>query len=155
MGDLIGFQSKCDASWRNSVAMKAQLYRRFESDLAPYSVVFEDDGRVGYAYLIDDTESICGDVWLYNRATAPAEPEWHNADNAPFLNPERYVSSELAFDLPRSEDDINIRFNSEANTWSAEIYIGRHIAGRLTDGAKPGWAVLAKETGPLAQVLVQ
>ena len=32
-----------------------------------YSAVFEDDGKVAYAYLLDDGR-IVADVWLYNRA---------------------------------------------------------------------------------------
>ena len=56
---------------------------RFPASDGKCAVVIEDDERVGYAYLIDSRGEICGDVWLYNRCPAPAEPEWNDPGNDP------------------------------------------------------------------------
>src|SRR5437879_1011930 len=45
--------------------------RRIFSENCKRSVLIEDNGRVGYAYLFDADGQICGDVWLYNRCSAP------------------------------------------------------------------------------------
>src|ERR687898_201513 len=66
-----------------------------------YSAVFEDDGKVAYAYLLDDGR-IVADVWLYNRAAAPEAPEWRDRSKAPFLNP-RGFTSEVPFLPPANE----------------------------------------------------
>ncbi len=66
-----------------------------ESDL---EAVFEDDGRVAYAHVVKD-KRIMGDVWVYNRAPAPAQPEWTDRERAPFLNPRDYVTDDVAAKL--------------------------------------------------------
>src|SRR3954471_17477542 len=79
-------------------------------ELSGHSAVFEDDGRVAYAYLLDGDE-IVADVWLYNRAATPEQPEWRDRSRAPFLNPRGFASggqfapvadeSEVAFSWSR------------------------------------------------------
>jgi len=51
-----------------------------------YSAIFEDDGKVAYAYRLDNGK-IVADVWLYNRAVAPEAPEWRDRSKAPFFEP--------------------------------------------------------------------
>ena len=57
--------------------------RHPEAELA---VVFEDDGRTAYGYLLRDSK-IVADVWIYNRGPAPEQPEWTDRERAPFRNP--------------------------------------------------------------------
>ena len=40
--------------------------RKFVSEDGEFALMIEDDGKVGYAYLLDADGHICGDVWLYN-----------------------------------------------------------------------------------------
>ena len=68
------------------------LLKQANSDTG-YSAVFEDDGRVAYAYLLHENR-IVSDVWLYNRIAAPPEPEWRDRSKAPFANPQGFAASD-------------------------------------------------------------
>jgi hypothetical protein len=117
------------------------------------AIVVEDDGRVGYAYLLDSRGDICGDVWLYNRCPAPDVPEWHDPNDAPFANPSDYVRSSSEFRFPNSSADIDIDWSCEDGACLARIFIQKKLVAVMKDGAKPGWALLAKKDGPLARSL--
>ena len=41
--------------------------RKFVSEDGEFALMIEDDGKVGYAYLLDADGQIRGDVWLYKR----------------------------------------------------------------------------------------
>ena len=94
MGDLKGFS------------------RRYVGSNSGYVVVVDDDGRVGYAYLINFDGRICADVWLYNRCGAPIEPEWNDPSKAPFANPIGYAMSEMLFPLTSLEKGVSIVWSS-------------------------------------------
>ncbi len=113
-----------------------------------YAVVFEDDGRVGYAYLLDSRDKICGDTWLYNRCDTPTATEWNELERAPFANPASYAA-ESRYALPNSGADVRIDWRGDV----ALIFIRENLAGALSDGVKPGWATNALNDGPLAKVL--
>ena len=113
-----------------------------------WSAIVEDDGRVAYAYLLDEGR-IVADVWLYNRAATPEAPEWGDRDTAPFLNPRGFAAQD-DFTPPADETEVGIEW------WEMD---GRHcpwiiLSGRrhalLAPGRKPGWCVLAAKDGPLA-----
>lgn len=125
----------------------------FPASDGKYAIVIEDDGRVGYAYLVDSGGTICGDVWLYNRCPAPDEPEWNDPGNAPFANSLAYVQSCAEFPFPNSSADIDINWDREDGACSARIFIQKKLVGVVRNGAKPGWALLAKKDGPLAKSL--
>jgi hypothetical protein len=114
--------------------------------------VIEDDGWVGYAYLLDSHGRTCGDVWLYNCAAAPREPEWSDRDKAPFTNPEAYVEADSGFSPPPTSDDFSVEWGENGAIPEARIFICR-LAAKLVAGARPGWSALAKKGGPLANVL--
>jgi len=120
--------------------------------LSGYKAIFEDDGRVAYAYLLKD-EEIVADVWLYNRGEPPAEPEWRNPDKAPFANPKGYAS--IYKDEPISdESDVDFTWvHNQARLVAVEIKLKGKLYGRLTPGSKPGWSMLAIKDGPLAKVM--
>jgi len=124
---------------------------QFVSTDGRWAVVVEDDDRVGYAYLLNADDQISGDVWLYNRCAAPQQPEWPDRDKAPFANPASFVGEGLP--LPSSADDMSVEWDAQASICTARIFIQRKLAGVVMDGAKPGWAALARKDGPLAKVL--
>lgn len=124
---------------------------KFPSPDGKHAVVVEDDGRVGYAYLLDSKGTICGDVWLYNRSPAPEEPEWSHRQEAPLANPAFYVDACQQPSLPNSVDDISLEWRCDKGLDEAKIFIHRELAAKLVDGAKPGWSALAKRDGPLAR----
>jgi hypothetical protein len=126
---------------------------RFPSRDSTCSLVIDDDGRVGYAYLLDAEGRISGDVWLYNRCPAPIEPEWSDRDKAPFANPEPYVNLRGMTSLPTSAEDFSVEWRDQGNTCAAMVFICGKLAAKLIGGAKPGWSALARKDGPLAQVL--
>ena len=70
---------------------------RFTDQKSGYSVVFDDDGRVAYAYLLNHQGNIISDVWLYNQCKTPKEPEWKTSNNMPFANSLSIQKSILAF----------------------------------------------------------
>jgi hypothetical protein len=117
-----------------------------------YSAVFEDDGKVAYAYLLENGR-IVADVWLYNRVATPEEPEWRDRSKAPFLNPRGFSSGE-PFRPAASEAEVRFSWSRDAagqNTLS--VFIRGDFHAMLTPGSKPGWSRLARRNGPLASVL--
>lgn len=125
----------------------------FTSNDGNRSVVIEDDGSVGYAYLRDREKRICAHVRLYNRCPTPIEPEWHDREGAPYANPAPLVDDREIFTLPQSADDFSVEWTCKDGSYFAWVYIRTTLAAMLADGCKPGWSVLAKKDGPLAKVL--
>jgi hypothetical protein len=117
-----------------------------------YSGVFEDDGNVAYAYLLDNGR-IVADVWLYNRAPTPEAPEWHDRSNAPFLNPRRFTS-EVPFLPPANECEVEFSWSKDAEgRTTLRVLIRGECHALLVPDSKPGWCKLATKDGPLASVL--
>ena len=112
------------------------------------SVIVEDDGRVAYAYLLDGKE-IIADVWLYNVAPTPDEPDWKDRSQMPFLNPRAYCVSVTAVRVSENSD-INCRWSESG----VEVMIDGILTARLEKGSRPGWSRLAAKAGPLAKPLV-
>jgi hypothetical protein len=125
---------------------------KFASPGGRSAVVIDDDGRVGYAYLLDAEGKICGDVWLYNRCPTPIEPEWTDREKAPFANPQAYVDATKEFALPASAGDVSVDWCQSDGACEARVFIHGRLAAKLVNGAKPGWSALARQDGPLAKV---
>lgn len=122
---------------------------RYSAPGDDFAVVVEDDGRVGYAYLVDRADHIRADVWLYNRCVAPEKPEWNDFERSPFANPAGYAAQMPSFTLPVSWLSVTVEWDAG----KALILIDRVLAAVLVDGSKPGWATNALKDGPLAKVL--
>lgn len=117
-----------------------------------FSVVFEDDGRVAYAYL-RRSGVIVGDVWLYNHAPTPAQPEWGDRRLMPFKNAAGYAS-DVEFEPIRVETDVDFEWtDSPGEELVARVYLRGALHGQLMPGSRPGWSRLASVDGPLAKVL--
>lgn len=126
---------------------------RFKSPEEKYEVEINDDGRVAYGYMFDPSGHICSDVWIYNRCIAPIEPEWYDRDRAPFANSAQFIVNDPGFMLPCSGNDFFVGWIVLNDHCSAEISINQHIVAVLVAGVKPGWAILARNDGPLAKAL--
>jgi hypothetical protein len=111
------------------------------------ALVIEDDGRVAYAYLLDE-DAVVGDVWLYNVADTPEQVDWRDQEAMPFLNPRRYCRKETVDRL--REDSIVV---CEWSSQGVSVTVDGVRLARLEHGAKPGWSRFAALSGPLAKVL--
>jgi hypothetical protein len=127
--------------------------RRFFSENRERSVLVEDNGRVGHAYLLDADGRICSDVWLYNRCLAPTVPEWDDREKAPFANPTPYINHTEEFSPPMSAGDVSIEWERQNDHCVVRVFVRLKLIAKLEDGTKPGWAVLAGRDGPLAKIL--
>jgi len=122
----------------------------FSSDGIDYELWIDDDGQVCYAYLREPDGSICGKVWLYNRGPSP---EWFEEPRGvPPRNPARFVGG-VQFPLPESPDDFTAEWWSEGGVLYARVFIGKALVAILAPGTKPGWSIMAKKDGPVANVL--
>lgn len=116
-----------------------------------YSAIFEDDGKVAYAYLRNGTH-IVGDVWLYNHGEAPVEPEWEDPSRMPFANPKEFTSPNL---FQPVKDPSEVAFKWVEDLPTLLIFIRGDLFARLIPGSKPGWSKLAIKDGPLAMVFTE
>ncbi len=127
------------------------IFATYRFDDHDRTVMIEDDGRVCYGYLLNGDHKIIGDVWLYNRCTSPAMPEWTSPDNAPYANPVAYAEAFDISQLPTSEADFSARATVTPDGRPGfAIHIGSQLHAILADGRKPGWSRLARQDGPLA-----
>ncbi|MFO0589032.1 MAG: hypothetical protein U0441_15890 [Polyangiaceae bacterium] len=127
--------------------MKTEVLLRFEDPRTNRALVLEDDGRVAYAYLLDQ-ERIVGDVWLYNVSEAPESEKWKDQTERPFLNPKSFCNAKT---VPRLSEDASISCK-----WferGVEVLVDAVLVARLEQNAKPGWSRLASRPGPLAKPL--
>ena len=102
---------------------------RYTSPDGKSSLVLDDDGKTGYAYLVNVDGEITADCWLYNRGPAPTESEWNSPENMPFANPVEYVEPKFqdGFAPPSGEGDVSVGWLEDG----AEIFIeGRLFAPR-------------------------
>ena len=121
---------------------------RHESPDGHFSLILDDDGRTGYAYLVNDSGDITADCWLYNRGVAPTQGEWNSPEKMPFANPAEYIDPKFrsGFILPNGEGDVSVGWLKEG----AELFVEGRLFARLVSGSKPGWSRLAVKDGPLA-----
>jgi hypothetical protein len=118
-----------------------------------FCVIIDDDGRVVYAYLLDDLDNIISDVWLYNRCEAPETTEWQDKSKIPFANPKEFVKVDENSANVEKIENISVEWFETNNKVSAKIFLKNKLIGILMVGIKPGWAYMAQKDGPLAKVL--
>lgn len=122
------------------------LTKYVSNDRPEFAVYIEDDDKVCYAHLWKE-KKIVGDIWLYNRAPTPNEPEWNNKENLPFLNPAEFVRENLEPFSASSPVEVTWDFGEET---VAKIFLSERLIAKLTVGARPGWSSLVTQDGPLA-----
>ncbi len=127
-----------------------QLLVENHDEGSDYSAVFEDDGKVAYAYLLKGAD-IVADVWLYNHGEPPDEPEWEDPSRMPFANPEGFANPE-PFKPVIDASEVGFKW-VEGNPPTLKIFIRGESFAKLIPGSKPGWSKLAIRDGPLALVL--
>ncbi|MEO0982871.1 MAG: hypothetical protein AAFX03_09500 [Pseudomonadota bacterium] len=111
-------------------------------------LIVEDDGRVLYAYVLDERKGIVGDLWLANRHPSPDAPPWKTGAAPPYLNPEECLTgAEVAAvtDLGR----YSAAYDSDEGRFI--LYIDETPIGALGPGDKPGWSRCVGADGPLAR----
>lgn len=119
-----------------------------------YSIIFDDNGRVAYAYLLNSNNEIVSDVWLYNHFTPPEEPEWRNPDRLPFANPLGFVRRIENFSVVKDISEVNVEWHvTLTGNIKSNIFIPGILFAILIEGEKPGKSILASKNGPLAKVL--
>lgn len=124
----------------------------FRNDELEAKVVFDDDGKTGYAYLIVG-EKVVGDVWLYNVGEPPQRPEWPERDKMPFANPAGFVSKE-DFEPIVDPDEIAVDWEGGSGGLpQVSIFLKGTKHALLRPGAKPGWCRLAIKPSPVAKPL--
>lgn len=127
------------------------LIASISDPISGFRVMFEDDGRVAYAYLLAPDGKFVADVWLYNRGKPPLEPEWHDRSLMPFANPADYVEEDGRFMIPTKPSDISVDWDaSDPSGLTARIHVHGELFAMLRPGSKPGWSLLAVRNGPLA-----
>jgi hypothetical protein len=116
-----------------------------------YSVVVDQDEKVAYAYLRHNGR-IIGDVWLFNVQPTPAEPEWRDRRNAPFLNPADFVVASQ-WKPHVSSLEVTPTLGGDRELANVQVKVEGRVLAVLKPGAKPGWSANAIKPGPLAKPL--
>jgi hypothetical protein len=132
---------------------QSRLLFKYSDKESRLLVVFEDDGRVAFAYLVEG-DKILADVWLYNHGRAPAKPEWRDVSKAPFKNSSKFASRR-SFRPVTDPKEVAIvwKWKDQQQLDLVEVYLRGKLHGVLIPSVKPGWSLLAVEDGPLAKVL--
>lgn len=123
----------------------------FSSPCGGFTLTFDDDGRVAYAYL-KQGDMVVGDVWIYNRCKTPDEPEWRDRTKIPFANCKPYVKND-GHCLPSTLNDISVKWAFEDELPKAFVYFLGDLVAVVGVGDKPGHSMFASKNGPLAKVL--
>jgi hypothetical protein len=126
---------------------------KFDLEGADYRLIFEDNGRVAYAYLYKGSE-IIGDVWLYNVCPAPLEPEWKDRSKIPFANPKTFISNRIIKPVS-SQNELTVVWEKDENDnlLIVLIYLRDELFAGIAPGSKPGWSKLSIKNGPLSKVM--
>lgn len=120
----------------------------------PVTVMFEDDGRTGYAYLIRDPGGIVADVWIYNVVDTPDVNDWNDLSLAPFRNSKSYSKKIRPFQLPSQLSDVEMDWSStDDGRAGGSIFICGILVAALFEGDQPGRSLMASRDGPVARVL--
>jgi hypothetical protein len=125
----------------------------FKNTIHGMSAIFEQDGRVAYAYLLEQEEFI-SDVWLYNVDYTPQKPEWKDRlCEMPFRNSIQYVSSPVFKPvIDSNEVHVNWIENNDGNI-ILNIFVRGELMGILHKGCKPGWSKIASLDSPIAKAI--
>ena len=130
------------------------LFGYFFNEQTGYSIIIEADKKVAYAYLIDESDDIIGDVWLYNCGDTPQKPEWGNPSNMPFANTEKFIKQDDNFQPVSDISEITVSWFLNTPI-EAHIYIKGELFAVLCPDSKPGWSAMAAIDNPLAKRLSQ
>jgi hypothetical protein len=129
------------------------IFLETKDPLTEYYAVFEDNGKVAYAYLIKNKQ-VVGDVWLYNHGSPKLEIEWKDPSKMPFSNPLGFAL-ETNFSPITNIEEVEFSWihDSDGNFLEVKIKLFGEEYGKLKEGSKPGWSKLAIKDGPLAKAM--
>jgi hypothetical protein len=128
------------------------LMLTFEEPAGSHTLVFDDCGKVAYAYL-KAGGTIVGEVWLYNRCPTPAEPEWTNRTLIPFALSREYLADGGMVEDAVREDDVAVNWEYENGQVVAYVYVFGELYGVVGVGDQPGCARYACKASRLARVM--
>ncbi len=114
-----------------------------------YSLIIDDDGRVAYAYLLENKE-IVGDVWLYNRELAPDAVDWEEG-YLPYINPSAFIKTDIV-DAVQNETEVNLIWAVKNDMMEVKIFIREVLFACVKPGDFPGFSTMVIKDGPLAKV---
>lgn len=124
------------------------------NDGSGHSVIFEDDGRVAYVYLLDELQNIVSDAWVYNHNQATVQPEWGDKLKIPFANPSDFVRDDVQCPPVTDQSELMIEWQiTTSKKPRVRLYIRDELFAVLEPGDKPGQSLLAAKNGPLARIL--
>lgn len=127
---------------------------KFLDNVTGCSLIFDDDRRVAYAYLLGADGAIISDVWLYNVASTPIEPEWKDRDKSPYLNPKEFVKNEKIKPVEHASEIKVVWFHDgNKKLKRVELFLYDVLIAVIATGVRPGWSKFALKNGPLAKVL--
>ncbi len=132
--------------------MNNDLILNFKSPSDSFSLTFEDNGKVAYAYLKQEDKCV-GDSWLYNRCLTPEVPEWKDRDNMPFANSKDYMSEDGKMSRDVGIEDVLVDWEEEEQGPVAYIYLFEDLYGVVGVNDKLGYARFATKDSPLARVM--
>lgn len=132
--------------------MSKDLMLNFKSPLDSFTLTFEDNGKVAYAYLKEENKCV-GDTWLYNRCLTPELPEWTDRDKIPFANSKDYTNEDGRMKKDIEVDDVLVDWEDEEQGPVAYIYIFEDLYGVVGVNDKPGYARYATKDSPVARVM--
>jgi hypothetical protein len=115
-----------------------------------YSLIIDDDGRVSYAYLLNE-RNIIADVWLYNQQETPEKTNWSNKDDMPFLNSKEYVLDGKIITPIKDDSDIDLDWVYQDNLKEVKIRIRGELIAILEPCLFPGFSLLVYKDGPIAK----
>jgi len=132
---------------------KNDIIGDFTSPCGAYTLTFDDDGKVAYAYL-KKGKAILGDVWVYNHCTTPEQPEWKDRSKLPFANCKDYMKEEGQVVRAVILDDISVKWEYRGEQPRAYVYLFGDLVASVSVGEKPGYARFASRDSPLAKLMV-
>ena len=134
----------------------SRFYSQFVCSNNPeFSIIIEDDGKVAYAYMINDNK-IIADVWLYNCKAAPTVTKW-DKNKMPFLNPMEFLDTSRHATRIRKAEDVSIDWKNinDNKLIEATISVNNGVLAKLLPGARPGWSAIVSKDGPLANKMAR
>jgi hypothetical protein len=137
----------------NQMGHPVELMVDFTSPCGAFTLTFDDDGKVAYAYMRKG-KAILGDVWLYNRCETPDRSEWSDRSKLPFANCTGYMKDEGRVQEPVSLEDVTAEWEYTGERPKAFVYLFGDLVASVSEGEKPGYSRFASRDGPLAKRMV-
>ena len=115
-----------------------------------YSLIIEDNGKVAYAYLLENGD-IISEVWLYNNGESLYD-NWDSIseDDLPIQNLPIFIEH---FTLPIKEDsDVNLKWIVEDSFVRVFVFIRQELIAILSSNEEIGSSTSISVDTPIARL---